>query len=234
MVTPTKGDTGGVPLNAEGRRVAGEWDPARDAAAGEACRAYGAPGLMRLPGRLHITWQDDRTLKIEADAGTQTRLLHFGGGAPAAAGDRAWQGISTRRVGCRAGWRSVRAALGLAACGDDATAARLPAQERRPLQRADRAHRVLRPASRSARCDMDHDHDDRQRSEVPRRRNSSPAPTSGKSRTARNGARRHARPTNCARVRARVGLRRGGAPPRRSGCRSRFPAPRVMLTRLPT
>jgi len=95
MATPPKGDTGGVPLNEEGRRVAGEWDPARDAVAGEACRAYGAPGLMRLPGRLHITWQDDRTLKIEADAGTQTRLLHFGGGGPATAGDRAWQGIST-------------------------------------------------------------------------------------------------------------------------------------------
>src|SRR5262245_36994280 len=56
MVTPAKGDTGGVPLNAEGRRIAGEWDPVRDAAAGEVCRAYGAPGLMRLPGRLHITW----------------------------------------------------------------------------------------------------------------------------------------------------------------------------------
>jgi hypothetical protein len=95
-----------VPLNAEGRRVAGEWDPARDALAGEACRAYGAPGLMRLPGRLRISWQDDRTLKVETDAGTQTRLLQFappqgrtargessGGGAPASI-ERTWQGIS--------------------------------------------------------------------------------------------------------------------------------------------
>jgi hypothetical protein len=32
---------------------------------------------MRVPGRLHITWQDDDTLKIETDAGTQTRLLRF-------------------------------------------------------------------------------------------------------------------------------------------------------------
>ena len=39
------------------------------------CRAYGAPGLMRGPTRLHITWQDDKTLKIETDYGTQTRLL---------------------------------------------------------------------------------------------------------------------------------------------------------------
>jgi hypothetical protein len=26
---------------------------------------------------VHITWQDDYTLKIETDAGTQTRLLRF-------------------------------------------------------------------------------------------------------------------------------------------------------------
>ena len=95
MITPAKGDSGGVPLNAEGRRVADAWDPARDAAAGEACRAYGAAGLMRVPGRLHITWQDDRTLKIDTDAGTQTRLLYFGNGAPAVPGDRTWQGSST-------------------------------------------------------------------------------------------------------------------------------------------
>jgi len=95
MVTPAKGDTGGVPLNAEGRRIAGEWDPARDAAAGETCRAYGAPALMRLPGRLRIAWEDDRTLKIDADAGTQTRLLHFAPPPTQGAGDRTWQGIST-------------------------------------------------------------------------------------------------------------------------------------------
>ena len=95
MVIPAKGDTGGVPLNPEGRRIAGEWDAARDAAAGEACRAYGAPGLMRLPGRLRITWQDDRTLKIDADAGTQTRLLYFAPPQTQAANDRSWQGIST-------------------------------------------------------------------------------------------------------------------------------------------
>ena len=106
MVTPAKGDTGGVPLNAEGRRIAGEWDPARDAAAGEACRAYGAPGLMRLPGRLRITWQDDHTLKIEADAGTQTRLLHFAPPQGQGAGDRSWQGIST------AAWDGVPAGRG--------------------------------------------------------------------------------------------------------------------------
>ena len=33
---------------------------------------------MRVPGRLNISWVDDNTLKVEMDAGTQTRLLRFG------------------------------------------------------------------------------------------------------------------------------------------------------------
>jgi hypothetical protein len=77
MVTPKKGDHPSIPLNAEGVRVADSWDPAKDEAAGEQCKAYGAAGVMRAPGRIHITWQDDNTLKVEADFGTQTRVFHF-------------------------------------------------------------------------------------------------------------------------------------------------------------
>ena len=105
MLTPPRSDIAGIPLNAEGRKVAETWDAAKDAAAGDACRAYGAPGLMRLPGRLHITWQDDRTLKIETDAGTQTRLLRFGGGATGGA-ERTWQGNSV------AAWDAVQGGNG--------------------------------------------------------------------------------------------------------------------------
>src|SRR4029077_11716393 len=67
MVTPLKGDFASIPANAEARKVGEAWDPAKDQAAGEACKAYGAPGLLRIPGRLHVTWQDENTLKIEAD-----------------------------------------------------------------------------------------------------------------------------------------------------------------------
>src|SRR5215467_9290559 len=81
MVTPRKGIFETLPLNAEGRRVGETWDPARDEASGEQCRAYGAPGVMRLPGRLHITWENDNTLRIDTDTGTQMRQYHFG--APA-------------------------------------------------------------------------------------------------------------------------------------------------------
>ena len=77
MITPDKGDYTSVPLNAEGKRLADTWDPDKDTAAGNQCRSYGAAGLMRVPGRLHITWADDNTLKVETDAGTQTRLLHM-------------------------------------------------------------------------------------------------------------------------------------------------------------
>jgi hypothetical protein len=80
MRTPAKGDTTSVPLNAEGRKVADAWQPSMDGR----CEAYGVGGLMRLPTRLKISWQDDLTLKIESDAGQQTRLLRFAG--PGAAG----------------------------------------------------------------------------------------------------------------------------------------------------
>jgi hypothetical protein len=93
MITPPKGNVDYVPVNAEGRGAANNWDPAKDEAAGEQCRAYGAGGIMRLPVRLHITWQDERTLKMEIDAGTQTRLLHFGAPAPANV-ENSWQGYS--------------------------------------------------------------------------------------------------------------------------------------------
>src|SRR6202790_2165343 len=93
MVTPAKGDYASVPLNPEGRKVADTWDPAKDESSGNQCRSYGAAAIMRVPGRLNITWEDDRTLKIETDAGTQTRLLHFGSAQPSA-GEPAWQGFS--------------------------------------------------------------------------------------------------------------------------------------------
>src|SRR5437867_4308241 len=82
MVTPARGDFASIPYNAEGRRMGEAWDPAKDEAAGEQCRAYGAGGIMRLPGHLHITWQDDTTLRIDTSEGSQTRLLHFDGKVP--------------------------------------------------------------------------------------------------------------------------------------------------------
>jgi len=88
---PAKGDYAGLPLNPEGKRVADTWDPAKDEATGEQCKGYGAPTIMRNPGRFHITWADDQTLKIETDAGTQTRMLYFGN-PQGQGGD--WQGIS--------------------------------------------------------------------------------------------------------------------------------------------
>jgi hypothetical protein len=93
MVTPIKGDFASIPLTPAARVVGNAWDPAKDEAAGEQCKSYGAPAIMRIPGRLHITWADDNTLQIEADQGTQTRLLHFGG-KPVAGAAPSWQGYS--------------------------------------------------------------------------------------------------------------------------------------------
>lgn len=92
MFTSAKGDYVSVPLNPAGRKIADAWDPAADEAASQQCRAYGAAGLMRMPTRLRISWQDDHTLKLETDAGTQTRVFQFG---PAQGEGATWQGVST-------------------------------------------------------------------------------------------------------------------------------------------
>ena len=81
---PNPSAQGNIPYKAAAAQDGDEWDPAKDEAEGNACKAYGAAGIMRLPTHLHITWQDENTLKIEADYGTQTRLFHFG--PPADAG----------------------------------------------------------------------------------------------------------------------------------------------------
>jgi hypothetical protein len=93
MITPLKGDSASVPVNTAARKVLEAWDPAKDEAAGQQCKAYGAPALLRIPGRLKISWVDDKTLKIESDQGTQTRLLHFGA-TPPAKEQPSWQGFS--------------------------------------------------------------------------------------------------------------------------------------------
>jgi hypothetical protein len=95
MVTPKKGVYEAIPLNAAGRTIADTWDPARDEAAGEQCRSYGAANIMRVPGRLHIIWENDTTLRIDTDSGMQTRLMYFG--TPPAAGEPSWQGRSLAR-----------------------------------------------------------------------------------------------------------------------------------------
>jgi hypothetical protein len=112
MVTPPKGAYGGVPMNAEARKIAASWDPSKDDTANQQCKSYGAAALMRVPGRLHITWENDTTLKVEADAGTQTRLLHFGGAVQQGV-EPSWQGYST------ADWELASAATkGAARTGD--------------------------------------------------------------------------------------------------------------------
>jgi len=94
MVMPLKGDYRGIPLTPEGARVANTWNPAVPEP--EPCKAYGAPAIMRIPGRLHIVWQDDNTLRLDTDAGTQTRLFRFGPAA-SSAGQPTWQGTSSAR-----------------------------------------------------------------------------------------------------------------------------------------
>ena len=62
---------------------------------------------MRMPTRLNITWQGDDVLKVETDAGQQTRLLQFAPkGQP---GAQIAAGVLGGRVGAdRRSWRGPR------------------------------------------------------------------------------------------------------------------------------
>jgi hypothetical protein len=104
MMTPPPGDYASVPLSPAGRQAADAWNREADAAQGNECRPYGAGGIMRVPGRLHISWEDDDTLRVDTDAGSQSRLFHFGDVTPASA--PTWQGNSA------AEWEMVGAARG--------------------------------------------------------------------------------------------------------------------------
>ena len=107
MITPPKGDIVSIPLNLAGQQAAEAWDPARDEAAREQCKAYGAPGLMRGPIRMRIAWQDDATLRLETDYGMQTRLFRFGT-TPAPPGARSWQGQTVAQWSVRGGGRGAQ------------------------------------------------------------------------------------------------------------------------------
>ena len=78
MAVPGKGEYAGIPINERAKAAADAFDGDKEEKAGHACDAYGAGMVMRNPGRLHITWADENTLRVESDAGQQIRLLRFG------------------------------------------------------------------------------------------------------------------------------------------------------------
>ena len=111
MVTPAKGEYRRIPASPAALPLINAWDPAADERAGDQCKSYGAGAIMSVPGRLHITWQDANTLRIETDAGKQTRLLRFTDRAasvpvsatPGSSAPPTWQGQSV------AHWEQVAA-----------------------------------------------------------------------------------------------------------------------------
>ena len=95
MVTPAKGEYRRIPASPAALPLINNWDPAADERAGHQCKSYGAGAIMSVPGRLHITWQDADTLRLDTDAGTQTRLFRFPARPSASAAAASWQGESS-------------------------------------------------------------------------------------------------------------------------------------------
>lgn len=101
MLTPPKGEYDVIPLNAAARKVADAWDPAKDEASGDQCRSYGAAIIMQVPGRLRMQWEGDTVLRLDTDAGMQTRRFNFASSQPPV-GEPTWQGYSV------AEWQTAR------------------------------------------------------------------------------------------------------------------------------
>lgn len=125
MVTPAKGDYASIPITIEAKKAGDAWDPAKDEAAGEQCKSYGAPAIMAVPTRLRIAWQDDSTLQVETDAGMQTRRFQFGPSnprragpsTPLRAGNATPRGPATWQGDSIAQWERPRPARGVVAKG---------------------------------------------------------------------------------------------------------------------
>lgn len=94
MKTPRKGDVAGIPATPLALDAANAWDPAKDGVEADSCKNYGGATIMRVATRIHVTWADENILKLETDAGMQTRLFRFGPAAKAPAGQRTPQGFS--------------------------------------------------------------------------------------------------------------------------------------------
>jgi hypothetical protein len=103
MVTPAKGEYRRIPVSPAGVPIINAWDPAADTRTGNQCKSYGAAAIMNVPGRLHITWQDAETLRVDTDAGTQTRLFRFSARPSSPGAKPTWQGESAAR------WEQVAA-----------------------------------------------------------------------------------------------------------------------------
>ena len=97
MVTPAKGEYRRIPASPAAVPIINAWDPAADERAGNQCKSYGAGAIMNVPGRLHVTWQDADTLRIDTDAGMQTRLFRFTARAASPGKASTWQGESNAR-----------------------------------------------------------------------------------------------------------------------------------------
>ena len=149
--TPPKGDYASVPLNDAARRVADAWDPGEGRRGGRAVRGVRRGRHHARAGRVRITWHDDTTLKIETEAGTQTRLLNF---VAASAARRAVLAghIDRQLADSPAADAAAVARRGAAHCESSRPIARgVFAKERRPLQRKRSPHRVHQPHHRGER-----------------------------------------------------------------------------------
>ena len=144
MLTPPKGNADYIQVNAEARKVMDGWDPAKDEASGEPVAGTAPAEIMRLPSRLHITWDDDNTMKMDIDAGHPDAALRVRRGTCGGRALMAGLLVGAMDVSSGRSWSWSGAAADGSACrNDDSHASRICAQERHPVQRERHVHRYF-------------------------------------------------------------------------------------------
>ena len=96
-VSPIKGDILYMPLNNAARQVANAWDPDKDTAEGNQCKAYGAVGLMQRPGRLPYHVGGRQYSAYRRGCGDTDPHLEFFGTASESPGPPSLQGYSVAK-----------------------------------------------------------------------------------------------------------------------------------------
>jgi hypothetical protein len=76
-VVPVKVEYQGIPMNPVTGDLAGFWNATADGAAAQSCKAYGSGLILWTSGFSQSRWVYSNALRVESDAGRQTRPLRL-------------------------------------------------------------------------------------------------------------------------------------------------------------
>ena len=90
---PEHGEYDGLPLTAEAYAIADAWDPMEYYRPENQCSPMGITMILRIPGNVHISYEDENTLRIDSEIFGMTRRVYLDA-RPREDGPLTWGGHS--------------------------------------------------------------------------------------------------------------------------------------------